>query len=109
MSSGVVSAHILAKHNAITDWRQLMGPTKHLFVKIRTKFNEPNTIRGMYGLSDTRNATHGSDSLQSFERECKHFFPDFNPQEWFTQEMIHFRDGTNIEFITNEWIHRIKR
>lgn len=33
-----------------------MGPTK----VYRAQFEAPNTIRGKYGLSDTRNATHGS-------------------------------------------------
>lgn len=33
-----------------------MGPTK----VYKAQFEAPNTIRGKYGLSDTRNATHGS-------------------------------------------------
>lgn len=33
-----------------------MGPTK----VYRSQFEAPETIRGKYGLSDTRNATHGS-------------------------------------------------
>lgn len=33
-----------------------MGPTK----VYKAQFEAPDTIRGMYGLSDTRNATHGS-------------------------------------------------
>lgn len=48
--------HILAKVNAIQDWRQLMGPTK----VYHTIFTHPDSIRGMFGLTDTRNATHGS-------------------------------------------------
>lgn len=48
--------HILAKVNAIQDWRQLMGPTK----VYHTIFTHPESIRGMFGLTDTRNATHGS-------------------------------------------------
>lgn len=33
-----------------------MGPTK----VFKTIFEAPDTIRGQFGLSDTRNATHGS-------------------------------------------------
>lgn len=47
---------ILAKENAIQDWRKLIGPTK----VFKTQYDEPNSIRGKFGLSDTRNAVHGS-------------------------------------------------
>ena len=33
-----------------------MGPTK----VFKTQFEAPDSIRGQFGLSDTRNATHGS-------------------------------------------------
>lgn len=55
--------HILAKVNAIQDWRQLMGPTK----VYHTIFTHPESIRGMFGLTDTRNATHGS-GIYDFNR-----------------------------------------
>jgi nucleoside-diphosphate kinase len=58
MSSGQVSAHILARYDAIICWRKLMGPTKVL----KTVHEEPESIRGTFGSTDTRNATHGSDS-----------------------------------------------
>ena len=51
-----------------------MGPTKVM----KTRYTDPNTIRGMFGLSDTRNCSHGSDSLETAEREMKFFFPNFN-------------------------------
>lgn len=38
-----------------------MGPTK----VYRAQFEAPDTIRGKYGLSDTRNATHGSGMFSS--------------------------------------------
>lgn len=56
MCSGPSDIHILAAHDAIVKWRQLMGPTK----VYQAQYNAPDTIRGMFGLSDTRNATHGS-------------------------------------------------
>ena len=42
MSSGTCHAHVLAKPDAIADWRSLMGPTK----VIKTRFENPETIRG---------------------------------------------------------------
>ena len=82
MSSGSVHAHILAlpsnsvnDSNAITTWRKLMGPTKVM----KTRYSEPDTIRGTFGLSDTRNCSHGSDSLETAKREIEFFFPDFDP------------------------------
>jgi nucleoside-diphosphate kinase len=56
MCSGPSDIYILAAHNAIIKWRQLMGPTK----TYQAQYSAPHTIRGMFGLSDTRNATHGS-------------------------------------------------
>ncbi|XP_069944217.1 nucleoside diphosphate kinase 6 isoform X3 [Cherax quadricarinatus] len=56
MASGPISALILAHEDAINRWRSVMGPTK----VYKTKYEAPDTIRGMYGLTDTRNSTHGS-------------------------------------------------
>lgn len=56
MCSGPSDIYILAEHDAVVKWRQLMGPTK----VYQAQYNASNTIRGMFGLSDTRNATHGS-------------------------------------------------
>lgn len=49
-------AYILAKEDAISHWRELMGPTK----VYRARYTSPSTIRAQYGLTDTRNTTHGS-------------------------------------------------
>ncbi|XP_078043773.1 nucleoside diphosphate kinase 6 isoform X2 [Augochlora pura] len=56
MCSGPSDIHILANYDAIVKWRKLMGPTK----VYHAQYSNPDTIRGMFGLSDTRNATHGS-------------------------------------------------
>ncbi|PNF28065.1 Nucleoside diphosphate kinase 6 [Cryptotermes secundus] len=57
MRSGPSEVHILARQNAIKVWRSLMGPTK----VYHAQFTAPESIRGRFGLTDTRNATHGSD------------------------------------------------
>ncbi|CAG8634589.1 6449_t:CDS:2, partial [Acaulospora morrowiae] len=55
-SSGPFVSLILSKPNAIREWRELIGPT-HPF---RARINSPNTLRALYGLTDTRNSFHGS-------------------------------------------------
>uniref|UniRef100_A0A1B6MTL0 Nucleoside diphosphate kinase n=1 Tax=Graphocephala atropunctata TaxID=36148 RepID=A0A1B6MTL0_9HEMI len=89
MTSGDCEVYVLAKHNAIQDWRQLMGPTK-VFQAI---FSHPDSLRGMYGLTDTRNATHGSDSKESAAREISIFFPDFSVSQWLKENEENCHSG----------------
>lgn len=69
MTSGPSEVVLLSGTDAIQKWRSLMGPTKVL----KSVYTHPECIRSCFGLSDTRNATHGSDSEQSVNAE-KHFF-----------------------------------
>lgn len=46
MTSGPIVALILAKHNAIVDWRALMGSTDSVIAKDTA----PSTIRALYGI-----------------------------------------------------------
>ncbi|XP_051500621.1 nucleoside diphosphate kinase 6 isoform X2 [Myxocyprinus asiaticus] len=87
MSSGPMRAYILAREDAIAYWRGMMGPTK----VFRAHFTSPNTLRGQYGLTDTRNTTHGSDSIESAKREITFFFPEFAADEWMEREEPGFR------------------
>ncbi|XP_042694078.1 nucleoside diphosphate kinase 6 [Centrocercus urophasianus] len=89
MASGPMWAYILAHENAISLWRSLMGPTK----VFRARNCVPDSIRGAYGLTDTRNTTHGSDSPASASREIAFFFPEFNEQLWYQQEEPRLRCG----------------
>lgn len=74
MSSGPCHVHIMARENAISEWRKLMGMTK----VFRTRYLEPGSIRGQVGLTDTRNSTHGSDSDETARQEMIFFFPTFD-------------------------------
>lgn len=56
LCSGPSEVYILAREDAIKMWRELMGPTK----VYQAIYTSPGTIRAEYGLTDTRNATHGS-------------------------------------------------
>lgn len=60
--SGPSEAYILAREDAIAVWRHLMGPTK----VFKCQLSNPDTIRAKHGLTDTRNATHGSGNFVVF-------------------------------------------
>ncbi|XP_027005855.2 nucleoside diphosphate kinase 6 [Tachysurus fulvidraco] len=100
MSSGPMRAYILAREDAISHWRELMGPTK----VYRALYTSPRTIRAQYGLTDTRNTTHGSDSSESAEREIAFFFPEFSFQHWLEMDEPCFRAG-HVEYDKERQIH----
>lgn len=79
--SGPIEVLVLAGDDAIARWRTVMGPTK----VYKTIFSHPDSIRGQFGISDTRNACHGSDSMESVIRETGIFFPDFQVYDWLRQ------------------------
>ncbi|KAM6915207.1 nucleoside diphosphate kinase 6 [Xenentodon cancila] len=100
MSSGPMRAYILAREDAIRHWRELMGPTK----VFRARYTSPDSIRAQFGLTDTRNTTHGSDSPESAQREIRFFFSDFKAQEWMEKEEPLFRSG-NARYDHQHQIH----
>ncbi|KAK9894752.1 nucleoside diphosphate kinase [Cystobasidium minutum MCA 4210] len=67
----------LGKNDAIAEWRKLIGPT-HVY---KAQWERPETLRARFGISDTRNAFHGSDSEANarkelnmvFEGKCNHY------------------------------------
>ena len=67
-----IIALVLAKPDAIQEWRDIMGPTN----AIRAKQEAPQSLRAKYGHDQTRNGLHGSDSYLSAEREIKFIFPE---------------------------------
>uniref|UniRef100_A0A7N4PSB5 Nucleoside diphosphate kinase-like domain-containing protein n=1 Tax=Sarcophilus harrisii TaxID=9305 RepID=A0A7N4PSB5_SARHA len=87
--SGPMRAYILAHEDAVQLWRTLMGPTK----VFRARYVAPDSIRGRFGLTDTRNTTHGSDSAASARREIAAFFPDFDERRWYQEEEPGLRCG----------------
>ncbi|XP_047412613.1 nucleoside diphosphate kinase homolog 5 [Sciurus carolinensis] len=71
MSSGPLVAMILARHNAITYWKELLGPSNTLVAKE----THPDSLRAIYGTDDLRNALHGSNDFTAAEREIRFMFP----------------------------------
>ncbi|TFK09597.1 beta,beta-carotene 15,15'-monooxygenase [Platysternon megacephalum] len=72
MSSGPLVAMVLARHNAIAYWKELIGPSN----SIRAKETYPDSLRAIYGTDDLRNAVHGSIRFSSAEREIRFMFPE---------------------------------
>lgn len=67
MTSGEVVLLILEGENAVERLRTLMGPTNSTLA-------EKGTIRGDFGTDITRNAIHGSDSVENAKLEIERFF-----------------------------------
>ncbi|CAF1050930.1 unnamed protein product [Rotaria sordida] len=72
MTSAPIVAMILAKENAVQEWRDLIGPTN----SNTAKETYPDSIRALYGTNEQKNAVHGSDSAVSAEREIRFYFPN---------------------------------
>ena len=69
ITGGPVVVAMVTGEDAISRWRELMGPTDPA--------DAPSgTIRGDFAEVITENVVHGSDSPESAARELKLFFPD---------------------------------
>lgn len=67
ITSGPVLAMVIEGKDAVTTCREMMGATNPLKAA-------PGTIRATYGMDMGRNIIHGSDSVESAEREIGIFF-----------------------------------
>jgi len=72
IESGPVIGLALEGEGAIGWWRSTIGNTK----VSRVKYDSPGVLRHDFGISDTRNGFHGSDSPDSATRELSIVFPD---------------------------------
>jgi nucleoside-diphosphate kinase len=67
MTSGPCVVMGIEGENAVTRYRELMGPTD-------SKKAPPATIRGQFGTDIERNAVHGSDAAETAKAELGYFF-----------------------------------
>ncbi|MFC2097642.1 nucleoside-diphosphate kinase [Bacteroidota bacterium] len=67
MISGPIVVAILEKENAVVEYRKLIGSTD-------PEQAEDGTIRKLFAQSLQKNAVHGSDSVESANRESNFFF-----------------------------------
>lgn len=70
MTSGPIVAMVLAKPNAVADFRALIGVTNPAEAA-------PGTIRKQFGKSIDANAIHGSDSDETAATEIALLFPEW--------------------------------
>ncbi|SPO28420.1 related to Nucleoside diphosphate kinase 6 [Ustilago trichophora] len=82
MISGPSLALALYGPNAILKWRQMLGATK----AYKSKWEDPTSLRARYGLGDTRNGFHGSDSTDSAKRELGLVFDSWDTEWWLQRE-----------------------
>ena len=68
--SGPVVALALEGDDVIQTWRSLIGPTK----VSKIFFENPERLRHDYGISDTRNGFHDSDSIENAFKKLKIIF-----------------------------------
>lgn len=84
MSSGPFKAVLLfhPNKNAIKEWRAIIGKTQPIRAKLLEEEEATEdgrrSLRALFGITDTRNSFHGSDSPETALRESKFFFPEFD-------------------------------
>lgn len=80
MSSGPLIVLVLKSEDAIAKWRKMIGDTD-------PDKADKKSLRGKYGVSKTKNAVHGSDSIESAKREIMFFFPSLKEgiKEYFPE------------------------
>ncbi|GIY76589.1 nucleoside diphosphate kinase 6 [Caerostris extrusa] len=76
-------------------------------VALWAQYEAPDSIRAKFGLTDTRNATHGSDSPDTARREIAFFFPEFSMEDFYKYHEEAFRNNETI-FDPERWVHRIR-
>ena len=69
MMSAPIVVSVLEKENAVKDYRTLIGATN-------PEIAAEGTIRKDFALSQRENSVHGSDSVESANREIAYFFAD---------------------------------
>lgn len=77
MCSDVAVGMELVAGNAVTKWREAIGPTN----TERARAEAPGSIRSLFGTDGTKNAVHGSDSVGSYKREVDFWFGGQEPTE----------------------------
>jgi len=75
ITSGPVVAMVWQGEGVVASARKIIGATNPLSA-------EPGTIRGDYGVTVGRNLIHGSDAIETAQREVKLWFKDDELVNW---------------------------
>lgn len=70
MTEGPIVVIEMKGENGVQIWREMLGPTN----SAQARRDAPSSIRAKFGTDSTRNACHGSDSVDSATREIALFF-----------------------------------
>ena len=105
IGTGTVIGMVLMGENAVKRWRELLGPT-NCFV---ARNENPTSIRALYGTEGVRNAAHGSDSVESANREIGLFFGKFSRNvncfyNQFTHEIAKENNSNHGSFLNEKSI-----
>ena len=84
ISSGDVIGMELVGKDMIKKWRMFIGPTNCQVARAKS----PDSIRALYGKEGVRNAVHGSDAVESAERELNIFFNKIQNKTDFLENKI---------------------
>lgn len=79
MSSGPIVAMVWEGRNAVKQGRTMLGATNPCE-------SAPGTIRGDFGIDLGRNVCHGSDSVESAEREIALWFKKEELVQWTSEQ-----------------------
>ena len=79
----------------------------YLWQVFATRYSHPASIRGQFGLTDTRNSSHGSDSDATAAAEIKFFFPEFDQRQWEQEERARFSVTDSVIFDPDNFVHRL--
>lgn len=82
-SSNVIGMELVGK-DMIKKWRLFIGPTNCQVARAKS----PDSIRALFGKQGVQNAVHGSDSVNSAERELNFFFKEINSENNFSENKI---------------------
>ena len=75
ITSSPVVAMVWEGEGVVTSARKLIGATNPLMA-------EPGTIRGDFGINIGRNLIHGSDAIETAQREVSLWFPEEELVNW---------------------------
>ena len=78
-------------------------------LKIKMLVHSTTTDPFQFGLTDTRNTSHGSDSDENALKEIQFFFPEFDKEVFFDQEVNRWIDAYNNSKFLSVTKPRIKR
>ena len=78
-------------------------------LKIKMLLHSTTTDPFQFGLTDTRNTSHGSDSDENALKEIQFFFPEFDKEVFFDQEVNRWIDAYNKSKFLSVTKPRIKR